>query len=129
MSQAYAGSEGNVLIGANDADVQSWSADVDVDTFDSTTTADAGWADTTATLKKISGSFEFFYNKTKKPFGTLGLVPGTTVATLTLYINKTDDEKLFGPALITKASIKSKTKEGTTLTCSFVNKGPWTLPS
>lgn len=110
-------------------DAASWSADHEVNTFDSTTTADAGWDSTTASTQKISGSFDFFYNPSKYPYGTpAGLSPGST-PTLTLYINKTAGNFLTGAALIIKLSFKGKTKEGFLVTASFVNRGPWTLPT
>lgn len=129
MSAAISGVEGNVLIGATDVDAQSWSFDFSVSTFDSTTTADLGWDDETPATKRIEGSFDFFYNTTKKPTGSLNLIPGVTVAVLSLYINKTADEKYEGKALIKKLSIKTKVKDGVVLTASFTNKGPWTFPS
>ncbi len=58
MSTALSGVNSNVLIGAVDADTNGWSADVSVNTFDSTTTADGGWDDETAATKRIEGSFE-----------------------------------------------------------------------
>jgi len=130
MSKAYSGVGANVEVGETpvDVDVQGWSADVSVNTFDSTTTADGGWDDETPATKRIEGSFDFFYNKDKRPTGTaVGITPGAVVD-LALYVNKTDDEKLEGSALIKKLSLKSKTKEGFLVTASFVGKGVWTLP-
>lgn len=130
MSKAYSGVASNVLVGATDVDTNGWSADLTVNTFDSTTTADLGWDDETAATKRIEGSFDFFYNPDKKPTGgALNLAGGSIVDVLTLYINKTDDEKLSGKALIKKLSYKGKTKDGFLMTASFVNKGPWDLPT
>lgn len=126
MSAALSGVLGIVKVGAVDCDVQGWSADMEVETFDSTTTADAGWCDTTAAAKKITGSFDFFYNVTKKPTGSLGLSPGATPA---LILQATTGETFTGTGLITKLSVKSKVKEGFTVTASFENKGPWTYPA
>jgi hypothetical protein len=128
MSQGYSGYQGNVLAGANDVDCQDWSADHEVNTWDSTTTADAGWDDTSTATKKLSGTFDILYDPTKTPFGTLGLTPGSTVS-LQLFVNKPAGIALAGSALLTKASIKSATKDGIKVAISFVNKGPWTLPS
>lgn len=128
MSTAYSGVGGTVKVGALDADVQGYNFDYSVNTFDSTTTADAGWDDETPATQRLEGSFDFFYNKAKKPTGAMGITPGTTVAALTLNINETDGEAFTGKALIKKLSVKSKTKDGVTLTASFVNKGPWTIP-
>jgi hypothetical protein len=44
-------------------------------------------------------------------------------------VNKTAGDALSGSALITKMSLKSKIKDGFTVTCSFTNKGVWTLPT
>ena len=127
MSQAFSGVLGLVKSGAVDADVSGWSGDLEVETFDSTTTADAGWADITAAAKKITGSFDFFYNTTKKPTGAgLNLTPGATPA---LTLQATTGEVFSGTALITKLSLKSKVKEGFMCTASFANKGPWTYPT
>lgn len=131
MSQAYSGVNANVVSGTLDMDAQGWSADVEVSTFDSTTTADSGWEDTTAATKKVSGSFDFFWNPAKKPSGgTANLTPGST-PTLTLYVNKVASvgDTLVGVGLITKLSLKSKVKDGFLLTASFTSKGVWTLPS
>lgn len=128
MSQGYSGYEGNVYAGAIDCDVQDWSADVEVNTWDSTTTADAGWDDTSAATSKASGTFDILYNPTKTPFGTLGLSKGSIV-TLQLYVNKPAGTMLTGSALITKTSIKSATKDGIKVAISWVSKGAWTLPT
>jgi hypothetical protein len=127
MSTALSGVNGKVLSGAMDMDVTGWNLDHEIDTFDSTTTADAGWEDTTASAQKIAGSFDFFYNLAKKPTGaTANLKAG---ATPTLHLQVQSGEECTGVALITKLSLKSKTKEGITITATFKNKGVWTLPS
>ena len=125
MSQAYSGAYANVQSGATDMDAQGWTADVEVNTFDSTTTADNGWDDTTSSTKKIGGAFDFFFNPAKKPTGTTAnLTPGSIVS-LTLYVDKSVDpgDTLTGSALITKLSLKSKVKDGFMCTASWVNKG------
>jgi hypothetical protein len=131
MSTAYSGVEANVKVAAVDLDVQGWSADVSVSTFDSTTTADGGWDDETSATKRIEWSFDFFYNPSKAPFdpGGLNLVPGTTLTGMALYVNLTDDVKLTGTGLVKKVTIKTKTKEGVSGTASGVNKGVWVLPT
>jgi hypothetical protein len=129
MSRAYSGTEANVKSGALDMDAAGWSADVDTSTFDSTTTADAGWEDETVATLKVTGSFDFFYNTAKKPTGSsANLTPGST-PTLTLYVNETGGDNLTGIALIKKLSLKSKVKDGFMVTASFTSKGIWTLPS
>lgn len=128
MSTAYSGVKGNVLSGATDIDVQSWTLDHEINTFDSTTTADGGWDDTTPATQKISGSFDFFYNKAKYPYGALNIFPGAT-PTLKLFVNMTDGNFWTGAGLITKLSVKDKVKDGTVLTATFVNKGVWTVPT
>lgn len=130
MSAALSGINSNVLIGSNDIDSSGWSADIEANTFDSTTTADLGWEDTTPSTKKVSGSFDFLYNPAKKPTGaTIGITPGTTIANLVLWIVNPGGDSLAGKALITKLSLKQKTAEGFTVTASFVSKGVWILPS
>lgn len=129
MSQGYSGTQANIQIGSNDVDTMGWSADPEVNTWDSTTTADNGWDDTSSSTSKLSGTFDILYNKAKKPFGTLGLTPGTVFTNGIFYINKTDGDNLTGNGLITKASIKAKVKEGIVITVSFTNKGAWTFPS
>jgi hypothetical protein len=129
MSQAFSGVQANVQSGTLDMDASGWSADVDTSTFDSTTTADAGWEDTTLATMKVTGSFDFFYNPAKKPTGsTANLTPGMT-PTLTLFVNKTSGDSLVGVGLITKLSLKSKVKDGFMVTASFTSKSAWTLPS
>ena len=127
MSIALSGVNGKVRAGVTDMDVSGWTIDPEVETFDSTTTADAGWESTTAAAKKISGSFDFFYNVSKKPTGaTAGLTPGNTVA---LALDVQSGETYSGNALITKLAIKSKAKESITITASFKNVGAWVYPS
>jgi hypothetical protein len=128
MSQAYSGVQANVHVGTTDVDAQGWTIDVSANTFDSTTTADGGWDDETPATLRIEGTFDFFYNAAKKPFGTLALTPGT-VFTGQFFINTTAGDMLTGKGLVKKVSIKSKVKEGVMLTASFVNKAAWTLPS
>jgi hypothetical protein len=129
MSQAYSGTKANVKSGSTDMDAGGWSADYEISTFDSTTTADGGWEDETAATQKISGSFDFFYNIAKKPTGsTANLTPGST-PTLTLYVNTVGGDALVGVALVKKLSLKSKVKDGFMVTASFTSKGVWTVPS
>lgn len=131
MSAAFSGAYANVVSGTTDMDAQGWTLDPEVNTFDSTTTADLGWDSTTASTSKVGGSFDFFYNPTKKPTGgAAGLTPGSVV-TLTLYPNKNTDsgDTFSGSALITKLSLKSKVKDGFMVSASFVNRGAWTYPS
>jgi len=129
MSSNYSGVDGVVEVGTQDAEVSGWSADVSVNTYDSTTTADSGWDDTSPATKRVEGSFDFLWSKTTPPTGaTLGLAVGSAV-TLHLYVNKTASVELTGSALITKLSIKSAVKDGVKVTASFVGKGVWTLPA
>ena len=131
MSKSYSGADGKVFVGDKDCDVQGWTATPAVNTYDSTTTGDDGWDDTSPATQKLSGSFDVFFNKDKPTTDTgatgLGLRQGAVVA-LELYLSKTDDVKLAGNALITQLSIKSATKAGITIAVSFENKGPWLLP-
>lgn len=129
MSQAYSGVQANIIVGATDLDVQGWNADVIANTFDSTTTADLGWDDETPATKRIEWTFDFFYAKTKPPFGTLGLVPGSVLSNMNMYINKDDDIKMVGTGLVKKVSLKVKVKDGFILTASGMSKGPWVLPT
>jgi hypothetical protein len=128
LSFAYAGTQGNVLSGATDVDMSKWEIKHGVNTFDSTTTADDGWDSTTASTMKLGGSFTFFYNPAKFPYGSLNLAPGST-PTLKLFINETSGNFFTGVALITDLSFAVAVKEGIPVTASFVNKGPWTLPT
>ena len=94
MSAAISGVLGTVKSGAVDLDVNGWSFDYEVETFDSTTTADGGWSDETGAAKKIQRSFDFFYNTSKKPTGAAqNLIPG---ATPTLTFQATTGEVFTG---------------------------------
>ena len=128
MSQGYSGVHANVRVGANDVDAMGWTADYEANTWDSTTTADGGWDATSTSTLKFSGTFDVLYNKTKKPFGTLALNPGTLFSGQ-FFITSVDGDVLTGQGTITKASIKAKIREGIIITISFVNNGPWVLPS
>jgi hypothetical protein len=128
MSFAYSGVQGNVLSGATDVDMQKWDLKHEINTFDSTTTADAGWDNTTGSTQKVGGSFTFFYNPAKFPYGAINLGPNAN-PTLTMYINKTAGSFFSGVALITGLSFGVAVKEGIPVVCSFVNKGPWTTPT
>ncbi len=128
MSTALSGVNANVHVGATDVDASGWSADYETSGFDSTTTADGGWEDETGATLKFSGSFDFFYNPAKKPTGALGIVPRAVVA-LTLYVDSVGGDNYAGNALIKKLSIKTKTKDGVTVTASFTSKGIWTVPA
>ncbi len=131
MSTSISGINGYAKSGSTNMDVMGWTGDIEVNTYDSTTTADAGWDDTSASTKKVSGSFDFLYNVAKKPTGaTAGLTPGST-PTLSLYIDEVNQpsELYTGVGLITKLSLKGKVKDGWIVTASFVGKGEWTFPS
>ena len=125
---AYSGVEGTVTIGAVNADVTGFTFDVEAVMIDTTSTADGGWEHAIAGPKKVSGSFDFHYNRSKKPFaaGGLNLVPGTAV-TPTFALST--GESATGPAIVSKVSIKSATKEAIKGTCTFQSTGAWTLPS
>lgn len=129
MGFAFNGQNGTVTAGAVDMDVTGWGADVEVNTIDTSTTAEQGWEDAIYGLKKVTGSFDFFYNPSKRPTGAgAGLTPGAaTYPTLTLQA--TTGEVFTGQAMITKLSIKSKVKDATAITASFTSKGIWTLPT
>lgn len=129
MSAALSGVHANVISGSTDMDASGWSADYEVSTFDSTTTADAGWEDETSATQKLSGSFDFFYNALKKPTGsTANLTPGST-PTLVLWVDNPGGDSWTGKALIKKLSLKSKVKDGFLVTASWTSKGIWTVPS
>jgi hypothetical protein len=129
MGVAFSGEKGTVTAGAVDMDVTGWSADMEVNTIDTSTTAELGWEDAIYGLRKFSGSFEFFYNPAKRPTGaSAGLLPGsTTYPTLTLLA--TTGETFTGSAMITKLSFKSKVKDAFAVTATFTSKGAWTLPT
>ena len=84
---AYSGVEGNIIteagtsaggttIPGGDVDMQKWDIKYEVNTFDKTTTADAGWDSTGCATKKVSGSFTFFHNPAKDPATVLGVDTG-----------------------------------------------------
>ena len=112
---AYSGVEGNIItevgtsaggttIPGGDVDVkQKWDIKYEVNTFDKTTTADAGWDSTGCATKKVSGSFTFFYNPAKDPATVLGVDTGQ-FPDVKMYINKTDNIFFSGQALITGLS-------------------------
>jgi hypothetical protein len=127
LSTALSGVNANVKLGATDYDAQGWTADYTVNVFDSTTTADLGWDDETAATQRFEGSFDIFYNPTKKP--TPALTPGTVITQLSLYVSTITGDVFQGKALVKGLGLKSKTKEGFTVNVKFVNKGPWTVPS
>lgn len=131
-TEAYSGYDGEVLNGAFDYQVSEWDLDLEIKEVDTSTTADAGWESAIGSLKKVSGSFKFFYQAPpRNPTGaTSGLTVGST-PTLKLYINKTllSTEFFTGVALITKLSLKSSVPGAGEVTASFRNRGVWTLPS
>lgn len=127
MSSAFNGQNGTVKSGTVDMDVEGWSADVEANVIDVSTTADTGWSDYIVGLKDVKGSFDFFYNPAKKPTGaSANLTPG---ATPTLTLQCTTGEVLTGTGVITKLSLKSKVKDAFKVTASFQSRGQWTLPS
>lgn len=130
MSYAVSGVYSKVLTGSVDMDVTGGTFDVETTEIDTTTTSDGGWEDSIDGPKKVSGSFDFFWNPSKNPFSAVQkLNPGasaTVFPTLKLYID--DTNFATGTARITKLSKKSATKEGVMFTASFVSKGAWTLP-
>lgn len=130
MSTAYSGVDGTVTAQSTDMDVSGFSADVEAEELDTTTTADAGWEDAIDGVKKVSGTFDFLWNPSKNPFSTIiALMPGGgTYPTLTLKLST--GETLSGVAKINKLSVKSAVKgQPKTFTATFRSKGAWTLPS
>lgn len=136
MSAAFNGQAGNVFVGTfggntpgsgTDMDVDKWTADIEVNAIEVSTTADGGWHDEIGGLKKVSGTFEFFYNTAKKPTsGSIGMTPGSFVF-LTLQLES--GETLSGNAFVQKLAIASQVNGATKVVASYTNKGPWVLPS
>ena len=111
-----------------DVDMQEWDLTYEVKTFDSTTTADGGWEDETAAIKKITGSVKFFFDSSKSPNGVLGMAPGATPA-LQLFVNQPANTSFAGTALIKNWANKVAVSGGFIITAAFVNKGVWTIPA
>lgn len=140
MSFAYNGQQGTVTVaagsgdtfpasgdGGTDMDVDKWTADIEVNAIETTTTADGGWHDEIGGTKKVTGTFEFFHNPSKQPFGTsIGLTPGAYVG---LTLQTRPGQVLTGGALITKLAVSSQVNGATKVVASYTNKGPWILPS
>lgn len=130
MSTAYSGIDGTVLSQSTDMDVTGWSADVEAEEIDTTTTADAGWEDAINGCKKVSGSFDFLWNPSKNPFNSvIAMMPGSGLyPTLTLKLST--GQTLSGTAMIQKLSLKSAVKgQAKTITATFRSKGAWSVPS
>lgn len=131
MSYAISGIDSKIVSESTDMDVQSGSFDIETSDIDSTTTADAGWEDSIDGPKKVSGSFDFFWNPSKSPFSSVTkLMPGrsaTIFPTLKLYLDSSNFAT--GVARIQKLSKKGAVKEGLMFTATFTSKGVWTLPN
>jgi hypothetical protein len=130
MGVAYNGLDGTVVSQSTDMDVTGFSADVEAEEIDATTTADNGWEDAIYGSKKVSGTFDFLWNPAKNPFNAvIGMMPGnTSYPTLTLRLSS--GETLSGLAMISKLSIKSAVKgQPKTFTATFRNKGQWSMPA
>lgn len=133
MSKAYSGLEGVVTSNGTDMDVKDSSFDVETGDIDTTTTGDDGWEDSIDGPRKVSGSFDFFYNKLKSPFGAVAkLMPGAAAVDgvyPSLSFNTGGGDLITGKARITKLSKKGAVKDGIMYTASFTSKGKWTFPS
>lgn len=127
MSTAFSGIIGIVTAGGTDMDVSGWSADVEQTTFDATTTGDAGWQSVKPAIKKVSGSFDFFFATAKNPYsGASSMFSGVPVA---LALTTATGKTLSGNAIVNKLSHKSDVKDGIKMTASFDSDGAWTLPT
>lgn len=127
QATAYSGVDGIVTANGTDFDVKGWSADVERELWDKSTTAGLGWQGKGYGLKKVTGSFDFFYSATKSPYKSpQSLFSGTDV---TLVLKTGGSDQLSGPAAITKLSHKSDVKDGIMITASFESTDPWTLPT
>jgi hypothetical protein len=127
MSTAYSGVIGIVTSGGVDMQVSGWSADVEQTTFDATTTADMGWQSVKPAIKKVSGSFDFFFNTGINPYDSAqNMFNGVPVA---LALTTATGKTLAGNAVVTKLSHKSDVKDGIKMTASFDSDGVWTLPT
>ena len=139
---AYSGVEGNIItepgtssgggtIPGGDVDMQKWDIKYEVNTFDKTTTADAGWDSTGYATKKVKRFVHVSSTippKTRQPFSES---IQASFADVKMYINKTYN--IFFSASdssLTGLSYKSvAVKEGVPVVASFVNNGPWIVPS
>lgn len=133
MAAAYSGLQGTVTAGGTDMQVTDSAFDVEVGDIDTSTTGDGGFEDSIDGLTKVSGSFDFFYNKTRNPFGALtNLLPGaprTSGTYPSLAFGTGGGDTISGTARITKLSKKGSVKDGIMYTASFTSKGVWTFPS
>lgn len=133
MSYAVSGSDGKVTSNTVDLDVKGYSVEVDSAEIDVMTTADLGWDDVIDGPITAKGTFDFFWNPSKNPFGSvLGLMPGAPLlggSYPTLKLRLDSGNFIQGPAKISKLSLKSEVKGAKMFTCSFRNKGPWTVPT
>lgn len=123
----FSGVDGTVFLSSVDVEVTGFSFDVDDPGFDTTTTAGEGWTDEADALRTVSGSFDAFFRIDKNVFSMGQLYQRPSVYP-DLLLNCGGGKFASGQARIGKTSVKSSTKEGITLTCSFKSKSAWTLP-
>lgn len=135
MSYATNGTDGKVTSNGTDLDVTGYTLDLDAPVIDTTTTGDAGWEDNINGPIKASGTFDFLWNPSKNPFGSvIGMMPGAYFLGKigdypTLSFRLDSGNFATGKAIITKLSLKSEVKGTKKFTASFQNKGAWTVPT
>lgn len=125
MGQAYSGVGGTVLSGSTDLEVEEYSFELEDGEIDTTVTSDAGWEDSIHGTRKVSGSFTFWVQASKTPFGSVAGLYAPAYPTLTLGMGHANAS---GKAHITKIAVQSKTKDGIKCVATFRSKGAWTLP-
>lgn len=128
---AILGHSGSVTAGGSSVgNAKIWSLDLTKDTVDTTTFADGGWKDTTATLKGWSGSITCIFeggddSGEAELIGNLWDGTGAEVA-LELLTSATGTgtyEKFSGNAMVTTAPITNDVNGVIEVSFNFVGKG------
>lgn len=119
---------GDVEVGMTQYPVSEWSANLDAELLDVTTTGSAGYQDLITGTKSAEGTGKSFFAANQHPMGSLGIIPGAA-ATLTLNIGPTGLTVVL-PVLFSQVSIDNPAKGVVGFSFSWKSNGPWTtIPS
>lgn len=133
LTVAYSGVDGKVISDGTDMDVKQYDVKVADPGFEASTTAGEGWTDKLDALRTVSGSFDFFFNVAKNPFGAVmkWFTRGPNKYPLLIFQlggSEVGTPAMSGMAKILEVTVKSVVTEGITFTATFESRGTWTLP-
>lgn len=123
----FNGNLGLVKIGSRTLCVTGWSATLETELQDSTTTCDSGYRAKTPGLKQVTGSVRINLSDTDNPMGGSPAIEDGESVALYLYWNSTAIAVTVPTAYVSSIALESGVGAITTLVFNFESSGSYTF--